>query len=45
MLWNEQQKIYNTKIIESATLIEQLITIFIFILINKYVKSKFHLLL
>ncbi len=27
MLWNEQQKIYNTKIIESAKLIEQLITI------------------
>ncbi len=25
---NEQQKIYNTKIIESAKLIEQLITIF-----------------
>ncbi len=29
MLWNEQQKIYNTKIIESAKLIEQAITIFL----------------
>ncbi len=29
MLWNEQQKIYNTKIIKSAKLIEQLITIFL----------------
>ncbi len=27
--WNEQQKIYNTTIIESAKLIEQIITIFL----------------
>ncbi len=40
MLWNEQQKTYNTKIIESDKLNEQLITIF-----TKYVTSKLHLLL
>ncbi len=38
MLWNEQHKIYNTKIIESAKLIEQLITIFLKGIIHQKMK-------